>query len=104
MFTSAVRTTVSACRGYECQEKDGIFMLAFADTSEAAASFGLKLPLRRLVASCAWNVNPATAGRAPQALAGVLGLAGCRGPTFFLLTLPLLLALPPIIRFDSVCN
>lgn len=31
MFSSAVRTTLSACRGYECQEKDGIFMLAFAD-------------------------------------------------------------------------
>lgn len=34
MFNSAVRTTLSACRGYECQEKDGIFMLAFHDTGE----------------------------------------------------------------------
>eukprot|EP00775_Hariotina_reticulata_P007075 gene7075-7288_t len=31
MFCSAVRTTLSACGGYECQEKDGIFMLAFDD-------------------------------------------------------------------------
>jgi hypothetical protein len=31
MFCSAVRTTLNACQGYECQEKDGIFMLAFAD-------------------------------------------------------------------------
>jgi hypothetical protein len=34
MFNSAVRTTLTACRGYECQEKDGIFMLVFPDTSE----------------------------------------------------------------------
>jgi hypothetical protein len=34
MFCSAVRTTLSACRGYECQEKDGIFMLAFSDTGK----------------------------------------------------------------------
>lgn len=32
MFCSAVRTTLGACRGYECQEKDGIFMLGFSDT------------------------------------------------------------------------
>lgn len=31
MFCSAVRTTLNACHGYECQEKDGIFMLAFSD-------------------------------------------------------------------------
>jgi hypothetical protein len=31
MFCSAVRTTLNACGGYECQEKDGIFMLAFSD-------------------------------------------------------------------------
>ncbi|WIA17584.1 hypothetical protein OEZ85_014409 [Tetradesmus obliquus] len=35
MFCSAVRTSLSACRGYECQEKDGIFMLAFGDTGDA---------------------------------------------------------------------
>jgi hypothetical protein len=34
MFCSAVRTTLNACQGYECQEKDGIFMLAFADAGE----------------------------------------------------------------------
>jgi hypothetical protein len=38
MFSSAVRTTLTACRGYECQEKDGIFMLAFSDTSERLPS------------------------------------------------------------------
>lgn len=31
MFCSAVRTTLNACQGYECQEKDGIFMLAFSE-------------------------------------------------------------------------
>jgi hypothetical protein len=31
MYSSVVRTTLTACRGYECQEKDGIFMLAFGD-------------------------------------------------------------------------
>ena len=34
MFCSVVRTTVTASGGYECQEKDGIFMLAFADPGE----------------------------------------------------------------------
>lgn len=34
MFCSAVRTTLSACRGYECQEKDGIFMLAFHEAGK----------------------------------------------------------------------
>jgi hypothetical protein len=35
MFCSAVRTTLAACRGYECQEKEGVFMLAFAEPSDA---------------------------------------------------------------------
>lgn len=34
MFSSVVRTTLGACGGYECQEKDGIFMLAFGDPGE----------------------------------------------------------------------
>jgi hypothetical protein len=34
MFRSVVRTTVTACGGYECQEKDGIFMLAFTDPGD----------------------------------------------------------------------
>jgi hypothetical protein len=34
MFCSAVRTTLNACNGYECQEKDGIFMVAFSDAGE----------------------------------------------------------------------
>ena len=37
MFSSAVRTTLTACHGYECQEKDGIFMLAFHEPGGRAA-------------------------------------------------------------------
>jgi hypothetical protein len=40
MFSSAARTTLTACRGYECQEKDGIFMLAFPDAGGAGAPAG----------------------------------------------------------------
>ncbi|GBF94709.1 adenylate cyclase [Raphidocelis subcapitata] len=35
MYSSVVRTTLTACRGYECQEKDGIFMLVFGDVVSA---------------------------------------------------------------------
>lgn len=34
LFSSAVRTALCACGGYECQEKDGVFMVAFADAGE----------------------------------------------------------------------
>jgi hypothetical protein len=44
MFCSAVRTTLSACRGYECQEKDGIFMLAFSDTGKGGGWRRLNKP------------------------------------------------------------
>jgi hypothetical protein len=40
MFCSAVRTTLNACQGYECQEKDGIFMLAFSE----AGNIQVRLP------------------------------------------------------------
>jgi len=39
MFCSAVRTTLSACGGYECQEKDGIFMLAFGDPGRMSGAY-----------------------------------------------------------------
>ncbi len=29
MYCSTVRATLAACNGYECQEKDGVFTLAF---------------------------------------------------------------------------
>lgn len=41
MFCSAVRTTLNACAGYECQEKDGIFMLAFSDAGVGVCVGGL---------------------------------------------------------------
>eukprot|EP00891_Asterochloris_glomerata_P007201 jgi/Astpho2/7201/Aster-01519 len=34
-FKSCVRTTLSVSNGYECQERDGLFMLAFADPADA---------------------------------------------------------------------
>jgi hypothetical protein len=54
MFCSAVRTTLNACQGYECQEKDGIFMLAFSEAGGAGrANNGLLSPLSLLVLVCA---------------------------------------------------
>ena len=46
MFKSCLRTTLLLLDGYECQEKDGGFMLAFADARTAlewAASLQLAL-------------------------------------------------------------
>ena len=35
-FKSCLRTVLRLTNGYECQEKDGVFMLAFEDPKEAA--------------------------------------------------------------------
>ena len=35
-FKSCLRTTLRLSNGYECQEKDGVFMLAFAKPKQAA--------------------------------------------------------------------
>lgn len=58
MFSSAVRTTLSACRGYECQEKDGIFMLAFADTGVCSATdWSCVLQLALLRVHCTFTLD-----------------------------------------------
>ena len=46
-FCGVVRATLSACEGYECQEKAGIFMLAFHDMRKAV-EWGLTLQLALL--------------------------------------------------------
>lgn len=62
MFCSAVRTTLNACQGYECQEKDGIFMLAFADAG-AALEWACLLNLALLCIHWAPEVLSTPAGR-----------------------------------------
>jgi hypothetical protein len=47
MFCSAVRTTLNACNGYECQEKAGIFMVAFTDAGKAGTDSTCLAVLRK---------------------------------------------------------
>ncbi|DBA84440.1 TPA: hypothetical protein ACH3X1_006072 [Trebouxia sp. C0004] len=48
-FQSCVRTTLLLCNGYECQEKDGLFMIAFAEARGAVEwSVVLQLALLRV--------------------------------------------------------
>lgn len=35
MYNSCVRTTIRLCNGVECQEKEGLFMLAFLHARDA---------------------------------------------------------------------
>jgi hypothetical protein len=51
-FVDVVRVTLQACAGYECQEKQGVFMLAFCTTREAM-EWGLTLQLA-LMQVCSW--------------------------------------------------
>ena len=44
MFKSCVRTTLLLLNGYECQEKDGCFMIAFAD-ARTAVEWALSLQM-----------------------------------------------------------
>ncbi|DBA93395.1 TPA: hypothetical protein ACH3X2_003664 [Trebouxia sp. C0005] len=46
-FQSCVRTTLLLCDGYECQEKDGLFMIAF-DKPWAAVEWAITLQLAML--------------------------------------------------------
>ncbi|DBA91536.1 TPA: hypothetical protein ACH3X1_003159 [Trebouxia sp. C0004] len=46
-FQSCVRTTLLLCNGYECQEKDGLFMIAF-DKPWAAVEWAITLQLAML--------------------------------------------------------
>jgi hypothetical protein len=41
MWRCVVRTTAAASGGYECQEREGVFMLAFQDAGEAQVVQGL---------------------------------------------------------------
>jgi hypothetical protein len=43
-YADIVRCTLLACHGYECQEKEGVFMLAFQHTRHAL-EWGLTLQL-----------------------------------------------------------
>lgn len=61
MFCSTVRTTLNACKGYECQEKDGIFMLAFQD------------PVAAVEWACVLNLALMYVHWAPEVLSSELG-------------------------------
>jgi hypothetical protein len=50
-FSNVVRVTLQACGGYECQEKQGVFMLAFCTTREAM-EWGLTLQLALMEVRC----------------------------------------------------
>lgn len=76
-FTSCIRSTLHACRGYECQEKDGIFMMAFEDIAMALEwSCVLQLALLRVQ----WNkeILKIPAGREIVGEDGVMLFRGLR--------------------------
>ncbi|WIA37804.1 hypothetical protein OEZ86_014669 [Tetradesmus obliquus] len=77
MFCSAVRTSLSACRGYECQEKDGIFMLAFGDTGDAL-EWGCLLHMVLMCVHWAPEVLASAAGREVYGEHGELLFRGIR--------------------------
>jgi hypothetical protein len=81
LFCSVVRATLSACEGYECQEKGGIFMLAFHDMRkgvEWALTLQLALMQVRAQSGCRQMLPPCCAYQLQLALMQVLARNGCR--------------------------
>jgi hypothetical protein len=51
VFRATVRATLAQCGGYECQEKEGVFMLAFHSMREGL-EWGLTLQLALMEVRC----------------------------------------------------
>ena len=65
-FKSCVRTTLLLCDGYECQEKEGTFLVAFSSPRAALEwALTLQLALLKYVLTtcyafppvCRWNIE-----------------------------------------------